>query len=426
MRSGRPVEIEQFEPLQIIRYLFRLENLLLIAPFIIFWSFLFLNYLAVGEQAGHFVVIRAVMGLFLSLALYICYLLLVLDYTARGYQQPPKVSGDLIDQNKARFFKAVLALSVFASFSTFVGGSEWTLVLTVISALILPVVLAIIAIQESFSRAMNPWNWVVFISDLKLDRHLAYYLVCFGLLSASLHWLFSTRELTSALPAIAATTMLLLALFRSIGILVHANAESLGLPVRFGESVERAQQALSLRHAESDLTARLYRLSEADKTTEAFAEYQQYVKKNGIESVERLWPVISLWANPRLALLAGQQYIEQLVNSQSYRRAWEILIFCFTHNNDEFKLLTATATLKMCDRAETKKEQNIAAELLKFFSKDFPNHPEEANAALKAIEFLLHTDQIKEASRLLREFRIRHPDLARKEKFEALSQLAKN
>ncbi len=422
-RPGRQVIVDHFEPLQIVRYLFRLENLLLVTPFAIFWSFFAMSILAMGEAGATMAIVRGALGLFLSVALFFCYLLVVLDYTTRGYQQPPKISGDLISENKSKFFKAVLALSVFFSLSATLGGLDAGWFMVAISALVLPVVLAIIAIQDSFSRAMNPWNWLVFLTAIGWDRYFVYYLMCYSLLVAAFYFAVTATEVVIVVLAVFSITMLSLGLFRTIGILVHANADKLGLTVRFSHEVQTKQQQSRDQREESDFLAQLYRLSQADRSQEAFAAYQEYVRRQGEAAEGRLWPIISDWANPSLSLLAGQLYIEQLVAAENYRLAWQVLIKCFERNDDEFKLLTAKTTLSLCDRIETRNERSVAAELLRFFHQDFPNHPEAGAAQLKAADYLAELDRPQEARKLLQQLRIKYPDLARQPDYQRLARL---
>lgn len=424
-RPSRRIAVDHFESLQIVGFVFRVENLLLVIPFIIFWSFLLINYMAVSGTAGLFVIVRSVMGIFLSLALFFCYLLVVLDYTSRGHQKPPKISGDLIDKNKGKFFKGILSLSFFMSAAATLGGSEWLSWFAAISLFILPMVLSIIAIQESFSRAMNPLNWFLFVAALSWDKQLAKYLVCYGLLILSLEWTFTQQDFARVIPAVTVSTMLLVALFRSIGVLVHANAESLGLPIQFSHEIEQQQIAENLRRDESDFSADLYRLVQADKINEAWSEFQNHLKQTDELALARFWPVISKWPNPALALLAGQVYIEQLVKQQNYQTAWQVLAVCFDRNGNEFKLLNAKSTLALTATAETNQQKKLAVELLRFFAKDFPNHPDSPAAMLNAVELMLGEDPTSaSAKKMLRDLRIKYPQLAKQTKFQQLKSLA--
>ena len=270
---------------------------------------------------------------------------------------------------------------------------------------------------------MNPVNWLLFLSALSLNRYVVYYLVCYGLLVASLDWMFAQQSYTWAVPSVACSTLLLLALFRIVGILIHANAESLGLPVRFGSQVEASQIAENIRREESEFCADLYRLVEADKTQEGWQRYQGFLSKADHGRFDRLWPVISQWPNPALALLAGQTQIEQLVKDENYPRAWQILAHCFERNHQEFKLLTARSTLELALRCENNQQKHIGAELLKFFGKDFPKHPRCAEASLKAVELMLEENNLEAAKRLLQQIRIKYPEVRGQETFKRLSLL---
>ena len=417
--------MDHFEPLQIVGFALRIENLLLITPFIVYWSFLLTANFAAGEH-GEALLVRAIIGIFLSVALFSCYLMIVLDYTARGYQKPPKMSGDLIDSVKSRFFKSTLAVSVFLSVSASLGSSNAQIPFLLLTAMCFPFVMAIIAIQDSFTRAVNPWNWWLFLRAIAWDKHVFNYLLCISLFLISAYLVFSSAHLAITIPLVAIATALLLTLFRAIGVLIRANATSLGLPVRFSAEIERQQLDENKRLEEADFTEALYRLVAADRIKQAWTEYQDYVGGD-IDVMQRLWPIVSKWSNPALALLAGQVYIERLIERQQFVLAWEILTHCFVANGHEFKLLEGKTTLALTNRAETSQQRKIAGELLRFFAKDFPNHPDAAEATLTAVELLIaESDNSPEAKKLLQQIRIKYPQLAKQERYQALAKLAES
>lgn len=121
----------------------------------------------------------------------------------------------------------------------------------------------------------------------------------------------------------------LILIFRSLGVLVHANAANLGLPVRFSAEIEAAQINENERRALSDFALSLYQQVEAHRVNEAFARYQSRIAEDKFKSEEALWDIIRERSNPALAIRAGQGLIERLVKAGNLRDAWQVLIYCF-------------------------------------------------------------------------------------------------
>lgn len=350
--------------------------------------------------------------------------MIVLDFTARGYQRHPKISGDLISQSKSTFLKSILALSVFLSISVSLGNGPGQVPFLIVTTLCMPFVMAIIAIQNSFSSAINPFNWWLFLRAINWDRHIFNYLFCSSLFLSSAYLVFESASAGLTIPLVAIATPVLLALFRAIGVLIRANADAWGLPVRFSAEIEQQQLSENTRGDGSDITGAWHRLVAADRVSQAWQDYQGYVKTD-FETMERIWPVISKWSNPALALLTGQVYIEHLVKLQQYPKAWEILVHCIQSYQHEFKLLEARTTLVLKDRAETSQQRKIAAELLRHFAKGFPNNPSAPEATLKAAELMLgDSEGSVEAKRLLQQIRIKYPETAKQQRYEILARMA--
>lgn len=409
-RPAKPVWIDRFEPLEVWRFAFRIENVLLAAPLILIWSFLLGSY----YTGGLIMVARSIFAIYLTLGFFFCYLFIILDFTARGYQAPPKLSGDLLGSNKLRFIKSLAIASFFVSLIYVTSSSPVLQGLVVaITFLFLPVGLCIIAIQDNFLSALNPLNWIVFFRDIEFDKSVVQYFLILGLTVAVGSLLtknFSWFNLLSVSAVVFSTILL----FRSLGVVLHTHASTLGLAVRFGPQVEARQVAESNRRALSDFSLSLYQQVEVDRIEEAWETYKKYITADKFSSEDALWDIIHKWPSPKLAILAGQGYIDRLLNQQRGREAWDVLRYCFEHNENEYRLSNGDITLRMVDTTSTSQEREISAELLRYFDKDFPAHPQASDALLKAVEIMLiDTNDMTSARKLLTHIRIKFPESAR-------------
>ncbi|MFT7245609.1 MAG: hypothetical protein ACI82A_002979 [Candidatus Azotimanducaceae bacterium] len=409
-RPTKQVWIDRFEPLEVWRFAFRLENVLLAAPLILIWSFLLGSY----YTGGLIMVARSLGAIYLTLAFFFCYLFIILDFTSRGYQAPPKLSGDLLTTNKLRFIKSLAVASLFASLIYATSSSPVLLGLMVtITFLFLPVSLCVIAIQDTFLNALNPLTWLVFFRDIEFDKSVAQYFLILGLTVAIGSLLMRNFSWFNLLTVTAVVFSVIL-LFRSLGVVLHTHASTLGLSVRFGPQVEARQVAESERRALSDFGLSLYQQVEVNRIEEAWENYQQHITANKFADEGALWDIIQKWQNVKLALLAGQGYIERLLNQQRSGEAWNVLRYCYESNQSEYRLASGDTTLRMADNANSSQERIISAELLRYFDKDFPGHPSASDALLRAIEIMLiDTNDITGARKLLNHIRIKFPESAR-------------
>lgn len=409
-RPAKQVWIDRFEPLEVWRFAFRLENILLAAPLILIWSFLLGSY----YTGGAIMVFRSLFAVYLTLAFFFCYLFIILDFTARGYQTPPKLSGDLLTTNKMRFIKSLAIASLFASLIYTASSSPVMLgFMVVLTFLFLPVSLCIIAIQDTFLNAMNPLNWFVFFRDIELDKSVAQYFLILGLTVAIGSLLMRNFSWFNLLTMTAVVFSMIL-LFRSLGVVLHTHAANIGLSVRFGPQVEARQRAESEQQSLSDFGLSLYQQVEVNRIEEAWEAYQQHIAASKFASEDALWELVQQWPNAKLGLLAGQGYIDRLLKQQRSGDAWNVLRYCYKNNQNEYRLASGDSTLRMADAAITSQERIISAELLRYFDKDFPGHPRTSEALLRAIKIMLiDTNDIAGVHKLLNHIRIKFPEAAR-------------
>jgi hypothetical protein len=401
----------------------RTENVLLGLPLIIIWSFLLGSYYV----AGWIMVVRSLFAVYLTLGFFVCYLFIILDYTARGYQSPPKISGDLMTTHKLRFIKSLAIISLFISLLYTAAGSPMLLFLMAIFTLLfLPVCFCVIAIQDSFLNALNPLHWAMFLQGIEFDQSVAHYVIAMLLVAASgysmgidLGW-FNWVSVTCVVFS-------LILMFRCLGVVVHTHAANLGLSVRFGPEIEAQQVAEAKRLELADFSLSLFQKVEVHRTKEAFAAYQQRLTDDRFESEDMLWQMIIKWSSSELAVLAGQGYIERLMNQRRDRDAWQAMTYCFEHNQNEYRLSNGDITLKLTESAITSQERKISAELLRFFDKDFPSHPAAEIALIRAVELLsADANDLSGARKLLRHIRIKYPAIARDRAYQKLETALSN
>lgn len=88
-------------------------------------------------------------------------------------------------------------------------------------------------------------------------------------------------------------------------------------------------------------------------------------------------------------------------------------------------MVSGNTTLKLADAAANTQERIISAELLRYFDKDFPKHPNTTTALLRAVEILIaDAKDIAGAQKLLAYTRIKYPEAAKSDAFQRLQKAA--
>ena len=130
------------------------------------------------------------------------------------------------------------------------------------------------------------------------------------------------------------------------------------------------------------------------------------------------------WDNARLAVKAGQGFIERLIAKQDFRTTWNVLEFCYTANGNDYKLLSAEAVMKLSTNAETRSQKSIMVSILRHFEEDFPNHPQTAESLLTAARFTAHDlDDYDSARKMVTHLQATYPSIHTNKAYQALSSI---
>ncbi|MFT6518626.1 MAG: hypothetical protein ACJATP_002293 [Candidatus Azotimanducaceae bacterium] len=103
-------------------------------------------------------------GLFyVSCVLFFGYMFVILDFTARGHQQPPML-------------KECLLISMLLALIYFIKHPYWQLLTSIAMLILLPVVTSLLIIYDSLFAALNPLNWVGMVRQVQMGPRMLHYL----------------------------------------------------------------------------------------------------------------------------------------------------------------------------------------------------------------------------------------------------------
>lgn len=415
---GKPVWIDKFEDLEIAAFPFRGGNLLIALFFCLIFSYLLFVLRVVGLGG---IVWTAPLA-YVNAVFFLGYLFVIVDYTAQGYQKIPIMSANLLSTGRSRFFKELVLISFFFSLFFVSNNPYWQVSFVLASNLLFPMATSVVIMEESLVSALNPLKWIGVLMDIKADAtFVAYFVIQTGTIFLAYIAVFVDLGWFNLITMMA-FVMAMMTVFRSIGIALHSNAESLGIGVQYGKQVEEQQVQQAKDKELSVFVTSLYKLSNSSQMDKAWLSLERRVRDDGYKTEADLFARLCGWDNVRLAVKAGQGFIERLVAREDYRTTWNVLEFCYTANRNEYRLLSAGTVLELSARAETREQIEIMVYLLGRFEEDFPNHPRTGEALLIASQFYAHDlNDFEGAREIMARLHAEHPEIHASKTYQALS-----
>lgn len=418
--AGKPVWIDKFEDLEIASFPLRTGNLLIAIFFCLVFSYLLL-VLRIAGLGGFVWMIQLV---YINSLFLVSYLFVIVDYTAQGYQEVPKISGTLLSTGKSRFFKELVLVSFFFSLFFLSDNAYWQACFIIASTVLFPMGTCVIIMEESLVSALNPLKLIKVLMAIQADATFAtYFAIQTGTILLAYLALFVDLSWFNFITMLAFVLALMM-LFRSIGVALHSNAETLGIGIRFGKQVEEEQVQLAKDRELSAFLTKLYKLTNGGYIAKAWTLLETRIRDDDYKTEADLFARIQKWDNVHLALKTGQGFIERLVARKDYRTCWDVLEFCFTANGDSYKLLSAATVFDLSARTETRNQVEIMVYLLLGFESEFPNHPKRAQALLKAAQLAAHDmNDYERAREIMARLHSRYPEIHQDNTYQNLGAI---
>ncbi len=309
------------------------------------------------------------------------YAYVVLDTTARGFDEPPVLSVDMVNPaNEQRPLGQLLIIGVFYAGT---GAAEPLIGTATVAALrvgalmLLPASVAVLGVSGSVFEAVNP---VVLV---KMIRRLgSSYLLIVAATAApvTLAWLMVVHVFDwMALPLALVLALLMyacLAAFSVIGGVLYDKRTELGLdawksPER---DRERSERETRLRHER--VIDELYGHWRGGARTEALQAAHQWLAARGhaFEDFDWLCERLLAWPDRRLAQRLAQELITRLLDA---KRATQALNVSRRHLDADagFRPTRAAELIRLVNVARDGGDRVLARRLLADFDQHYANDP---------------------------------------------------
>jgi hypothetical protein len=412
--------IKTFEALQVNRFCLRSENLVTIGLFTLIFSYVGRILFTMGPAA----LAASIVLIYVSGLLYLGYLFVITEQTAYGHQRIPPLSAQILTQEKPRIFKLIIIVSMFFSFGYALQAPLAQIIFVLTSAILFPVSMSVLILTTSLIAALNPAKWIAAIRALQMDFRLVNYLG-WQLATMGLIYVLLTRDMgwTNILVTLAFVSASI-TMFRSLGVVLHSNADELGIDVLFSQDITDSKIANAFDNELSVLSDKLYQLSNAGEHNKAQQSYQQHLETNAYASEALMFDRFRKWEDSRFAIKVGRSYIDRLVCAGKNSEAWDVLLFCFRANQNKYRLLTPESVLSLSRGTLSLQQKTVIAHLLSHFPEDFPAHHAAANCLLQAAKYYAQdlADPVL-AEQALTQFEQRFPDGTSNTTYLALKEI---
>lgn len=416
----------QFESLHLFRFPFTLVNIGI--------TTLFLMFLAGAAYmlripSGAFVLI-SIPGLYIAVILYTHYMFIIVEYTSLGYQVLPKISGAMIRPTyDQRLFKELIVLVALLYGYHQISNVTMQSIYICFALLIFPLTTAVITIERVFYRALNPLVWWQIVKKIGPSRHAIIYLfIQAGTMVLISDFLTRMLEINQIyfIPYIASILIMLMWMFRSLGIMLHDHADELGILVRYSEAKDIADQESYQNQQVENFIRTLHELSASNKYKEARQLLFEQLKQDEYSTEAFYFNRLEKLQDPHLAKRMGQNYIEKLISNDEQHEAWRVFDFCASARGFEFKLSSGQSVISLAESADSFVRFAAITKHLDKFEIDFPNHPATEDALLLAAWiYCNHLDDFDKARVIITELESRFPQIQQNKKFQATRTVLK-
>jgi hypothetical protein len=402
----QPLWIDKFEKMEVYSFPFRLGNLLSILFFTLIFSYL----IGAARTFGAASMLYSIMLSYVSLVLFFGSLFIITDFSTLGYQEIPNVSPNVLKSERGRFTKVFIIICAILSQFLLIESLSLKVVYLSLCLILLPLAISVLILESKLLSALNPLKWAAVLMGVKFDSYvMQYFILQISSLFVGYVALFLDYGFYNLI-SMAAFLAVLTALFRSLGVVIHSNANALGLKVQYSKEIEDAQKIRANGKGTSDFCDSIYLQWTSGQQKMAWERLQEKILEDNYDCDADMFDRISRWADPALAVRFGQTYLERLVKQGSIDTAWSVLEFCFEKNNKEYKILTAATLVALSKAADSFERKSIIVSILRYFEEDFPHHPETAQILLYAAKIAADDlDDFKKAKIFMRILRRNYP-----------------
>lgn len=374
--------VRPFEKLTVLSFPFYLENLLVIG----FFSMMFtIACIWASLPAG--MGLRSVSFWFICITLFFNYIFVIVDYTSRGLERVPKLSGEMVfPTHDSRLYTIAILTIGYLAFIMSGWETSGRSIRLIIAFFTYPLMFSLLIVHQRLITLFNP---VKLLTTLFLFSRSVDALVFYGwqLLTAVVLYLeiafFNEIAFAHIFWQVPLTLLLLFITFRSLGVALNTNGPSFGLKVLQNEETHLEAIDEDARIELDKFILKLHRIARVHEYSQAFGMIEEYQKKEGHQQDHALFNRLCQWDDKRLASMLGAQLAERLLTAGAREQALKVFRESYDMAPSRFHFSSGTVTNMFVDATKDLASQERLLGCLQRFEQDFPDHPMTSTIMLK-------------------------------------------
>jgi len=420
-RHRQPVA--DYEKLEIFRYPFYLENALLIGLFSIIFV---IASIWASLPAG--MGIRSLTLWFVGVVIFFNYIFVIVDYTSRGIQRIPKLSGELVfPTHDYRLF--TIAVLTICHMAFVLGGGEDTskTMRLIIAFFTYPLMFSLLVVNINPLTLLNPIALArsLWIFSTSMDSAVFYGL---QLATSSLLFFeiqsFGKISVAHVLWQVPITVTMLIMLFRSLGVVLNTQGPKFGLLVLQNAETHQAALEEQARVQLGEFILKLHRWVRVHEYKKAWALIEEFQREHQYSLDSELFHRLGQWDDQRLAAMLGASLAERLLHEGETERSLKVFRESYTMAPNKFVFSSGSVALLFADAALDEASREQVYLYLQRFDEQFPNHPNIVGAMVRVASLALdHFSDHDTADKFLQKALTLKPDLSDNSEYQRLAAL---
>lgn len=374
MTGRRRKAAPQHNRLQVLAFPFFLENILVLLLFTVMFTIATV-WASLPVGLG----LRSVPFWFICITLFFNYVFVVVDFTSRGMQRVPKLSGEMIFPTHDSRLYTIALLTIFHI--AFVFGSWETTSMPIrlgIAFFTYPLMFSLLIVHQDMKTLLNPLQLGRTLYLFCQSRDALVFFVWQLITAAFMYFAFTTHgEIAFAhiFWQIPVTLTLLFITFRALGVALNTRGPSFGLSVLENEDTFHEAMSEAERIELDKFILKLHRWVRVHEYEKAFEMITQYQAEHGHNADEALFIRLSSWEDKRLVAMLGAQLAERFLLAHDTDRAMKVFRESYDMAPTKFRFSSGTVASSFLHAATDAASKQRLIESLGRFQEHYPGHP---------------------------------------------------
>ncbi|MDA0790627.1 MAG: hypothetical protein O2780_14355 [Proteobacteria bacterium] len=338
----------------------------------------------------------------ISGAMFFKYGFVIIEYSARGHSRLPRLGSEILGPEPRIYRQALVLAGALGIIS--VTPEPWRPLIIGLLLVVTPAITAFITFHWRLTQALRPDHIWQFMRGMGLTYYPLRFLIT-GSLMVVLIMVEDDAHLSELFPggrfALAAiATLLLMATFRTTGVLLHSRRESIGIITDFSEEQFAAATTASRRKDQEHFIRDLALLSRRGRVAEAVERMESRLRRGRYQEDGDFYELLRELTDPALSYRMAEGYVGRLLD-HSVTTAWDIFETLWSESGGRLRLTSGTRAIDLGRAASSRSQKQASVAMLGRFDSDYPRHPGTSEALLIGADLACQLGDLATASDIL-------------------------